>query len=46
MELAIPRQNDGPEYSRVTKRFKDATGAPIAVANDNPLMDMHLYEVE
>ena len=46
MELAIPRDSDGPEFARVTKRLRDANGLPIGTANDNPLLDTRIYEVE
>ena len=46
MELALPRKDDGPAYAKVTKRLRDANGIPIGTANDNPLMDTRLYEVE
>ena len=46
MELAMPRESDGPEYSRVTKIIKDAKGLPIGTANDNPILDTCIYEVE
>ena len=46
MELAIPRDSEGPEFARVTKRLRDADGLPIGTANDNPLLDTRLYEVE
>jgi hypothetical protein len=46
MELAIPRDSDGPEYARVTKRLKDKNGLPIGTANNNPILDTRLYEVE
>ena len=46
MELAMPRESDGPEYARVTKRLKDAKGLPIGTANDNPILDTRMYEVE
>ena len=47
MELALP-QGDSlePRMARVTKRLKDANGIPIGTANDNPLLDMRMYEVE
>ena len=32
--------------SRVTKRLKDANGIPIGTADDNPLLDTRMYEVE
>ncbi len=46
MELALCRDGDGPEFARVTKRLRDANGIPIGTANDNPLLDTRLYEVE
>ena len=47
MELAIP-QGDSlePRLARVTKRLKDATGLPIGLANENPILDTRMYEVE
>jgi hypothetical protein len=39
MELAIPRDSDGPEFARVTKRLKDKDGLPIGRANNNPILD-------
>ena len=46
MEVALPRDSDGPEYAKVTKRLRDANGLPIGTANDNPILDTRLYEVE
>ena len=46
MELAIPRDDSGPEYAWVTKRLKDANGLPIGRGNDNPILDTRMYEVE
>ena len=46
MELVMPRDDEGPEFSRVTKRLRDANGLPIGTANDNPLLDTRIYEVE
>ena len=46
MELALPRDGDGPEFARVTKRLRDANGIPIGTANDNPILDTRIYEVE
>ena len=47
MELAIP-QGDSlePRLARVTKRMKDANGLPIGLANENPILDTRMYEVE
>ena len=47
MELAIP-QGDSlePRLARVTKRLKDANGLPIGLANENPILDTRMDEVE
>ena len=46
MELALPRDEQGSEFAKVTKRLRDANGLPIGTANDNPILDTRLYEVE
>ena len=47
MELAVPRKdNPNPQYARVTKRLRDADGVPIGMANENPILDSRMYEVE
>ena len=46
MELTLDRGGDRPELARVKKRLKDANGRPIGVANDNPILDSRMYEVE
>ena len=46
MEVALPRDDTGPEFARVTKRLRDANGIPIGMANDNPILDTRIYEVE
>ena len=46
MELALPRDDEGPEFARVTKRLRDAEGRPIGTAHDNPILDTRIYEVE
>ena len=46
MELALPRDGDGPEFARVTKRLRDDNGLPIGTANENPILDSRMYEVE
>ena len=47
MELALP-QGDSlePRMARVTKRLKDSHGIPIGTADQNPLLDTRMYEVE
>jgi hypothetical protein len=46
MELAIPRDSDGPEFAKVTKRLRDKDRLPIGKANDNPILDTRMYQVE
>ena len=47
MELALPRgDNPKPQYTNVTKRLRDANGIPTGAANENPILDSHMYEVE
>ena len=46
MKLAMPRGIDGPEFDKVTKRPRDADSLPIGTENDNPLLDIRIYEVE
>ena len=46
MELAMPRDDEGPEFFRVTKRLRDANRLPIGTENDNPLLDTRINEVE
>ena len=47
MELALP-QGDSlePRLARVTKQLKDSNGIPIGTADQNPLLDTRMYEVE
>ena len=47
MELAVPKgDNPNPQYAKVTKRLRDADGIPIGTANENPILDSCMYEVE
>ena len=47
MELAVPRgDNPNPQYTKVTKRLRDADSIPIGMANENPILDSRMYEVE
>jgi hypothetical protein len=46
MELALPRDGDGPEFARVKKRLRDKEGNPIGVSHDNPILDTRMFEVE
>ena len=46
MEVSLPRDSEGPEFTRVTKRLKDANGLPIGTSNENPILYTRVYEVE
>lgn len=46
MEIALPRDSKRLEFAQVTKRLRDANGIPISTANDNPILDSRVYEVE
>ena len=47
MELAVPRgDNPNTQYTKVMKWLRDADGIPIGMANKNPILDSHMYEVE
>ena len=46
IEVAFPRDGEGPEFAKVTKRLRDTNGLPIGTANNNPIPNTRLYEVE
>ena len=47
MELTLPKgDNPNPQLTKVTKGLRDANGIPIGTANDNPILDSRMYEVE
>ena len=46
MEVALPRDTEGPDFAHVTKRLKDANGLPIRTSNEIPILDTRVYEVE
>jgi hypothetical protein len=46
VELDIPRDGDGPEYARVTKRLRDKDRLPIETTNDDLILDKRIDEVE
>lgn len=46
MELALPRGGGEVKLGRVTKRLRYKDGFPIGTANDNPILDTSVYEVE
>ena len=45
MELAIPRDGDGPDFSKVTKRLRDKDGLTIGRFHNNTILYTRLYEV-
>jgi hypothetical protein len=46
MELALPREGEGPEFARVTKRLRDDDGNSVGRANNNSINDTRIFEVE
>ena len=45
--LALPHGEEAtPQYAKVTNRLRDANGIPIGTADDNPILDTPMYEVE
>ena len=46
MELALPREGDGPDLARVKRRKRDSDGNPIGRAHNNPILDTRVFEVE
>ena len=46
MELTLNWGGDRPELTRVKKILKNVNRRPIEVANDKPILDSRLYEVE
>ena len=47
MELSLQHGGEATsQYAKVTKQMRDANGFPIGTANDNPVLDMQMYEVE
>ena len=46
MEVALPRDTERPDFACVTKCIKDTNCLPIGTANENPLWDTTVYEVE
>ena len=46
MELELTCDGEGQEFSKVTKRLRNTNGIPIRTANDNPILDAPVYEVD
>ena len=45
-ELAFDRGDDGPSFAKVTKIRRYTQVLPIVTANENPILDTRMYEVE
>lgn len=46
MELTIDKGEEHPVFAKVTKWLIDHQGNWIGTANDNPILDTHMYEEE
>jgi hypothetical protein len=46
MELALPKTGGEVKCGRVVKRLRDKDGLPIGTAQDIPILDTRVYEVE
>ena len=46
IELRLNRGGDRPQFARFKKILKDKNCKPIGVADDNSILDSHIYEVE
>ena len=46
MELALEKEGDHPQLDMVVKGSKDNEGNVIGLANQNPIMDTIMYEVQ
>ena len=43
MELDIPRDSYGPEFSQLTRHLNNKDGLLIGKASDNPILDTLVY---
>ena len=46
IELAIPRDEDGPDFATVTKRLRGKYGLPVSRDHNNPTLDTIMYELD
>ena len=46
MDFAKPRDGDGPDFSKVTKRLKEKDGLTIGRSNNNPIPYTRMYQLE
>ena len=46
MQLALPRDDAGPTFATVQRRIRNSDGNPIGKANNNPILDSPMFEVE
>ena len=46
MELTLDRGGDRTEFAKGKNILNESNGRPIGVANDNPILDLIMYEVK
>ena len=46
MDIALPKDGEGSEFSKVKKRLWDSNGIPIGRQHESPMLDTRVYEVE
>ena len=46
MEIALDMHDNGTEFGKVNNRLKEKDSRPIGIAEDNPILDTMMYEVE
>ena len=45
MEMALPRDVEGPQFAKVTKHLGDSNGIPIGRQHENHMLYTRVYEV-
>ena len=46
IHLEIPRDEEGPDFAKVTKCLRGKDGLPIGIAHNNSILNTRIYEVE
>ena len=46
MDIAIPRDGDGPEFDQATRRLRDKDRVTTGKDGDNPILETLMYGVE
>ena len=46
MDIALPIDGEGPDFSKLKKRLQDENGIPIYRTHENTMLDTRVYEVE